>query len=334
MRIWAGELKETRVQVLESIAEAVGNTPMVRMSRLCAGLKHLVLAKCEFMNPGGSVKDRIAFYMVEQAEKEGRLRPGQLIVEATGGNTGIGLAMAARLKGYKLKTVMTEKVGKEKVELMKILGAETVVVPGGKSIDDPEHFINKARTIAQQEGAWYVDQFANEHNLHAHYKYTGPEIWEQTNGSVDVLVAGIGTGGTLCGAGKYLKERKPSVQLVLADPDGSQLSAFKRGASSDSAPYLVEGIGGDFIPAIVSLDIVDHCIQVSDQESIQAAHDLLAKEAILAGSSSGCVVAAAIKFCANQSGEGLTVVAILPDTGRLYFSTIYDDDWLASHLAT
>ncbi len=324
----------TLVPVLQSIAESVGNTPIVHLSRLGAGLKHTILAKCEFMNPGGSIKDRIAFYMVEQAEKEGKLRPGQLIVEATGGNTGIGLAMAARLKGYKLKAVMTEKVGKEKVYLMRILGAETLVVPGGKTIDDPEHFINKARTIAAQEGAWYVDQFANPHNLQAHYKFTGPEIWEQTNGQVDVLVAGIGTGGTLCGAGKFLKELKPSLQLVLADPAGSQLTGFRQGFASAGAAYLVEGIGGDFIPGIVSMDIIDHCIQVSDQASIDAAHELMTKEAILAGSSSGCVVAAAMQFCRQKNDQPLTVVAVLPDTGRLYMSTIYDDAWLASHLAT
>lgn len=170
---------ETRMKVLDSIAQAVGNTPMVRLGRLGAGLAHTLLAKCEFMNPGGSVKDRISFYMVEQAEKEGSLRPGQLIVEATGGNTGIGLAMAARLKGYKLVTVMPEKASKEKVVIMQLLGAETVVVPGGKTIDDPAHFINQARRIARERNAWFVDQFANRHNLQAHYQYTGPEIWSR-----------------------------------------------------------------------------------------------------------------------------------------------------------
>jgi cystathionine beta-synthase len=324
--------KEPNVEILNSIAEAVGNTPMIRLSRINKYPNHTLLAKCEFMNPGGSVKDRIAFYMVEQAELEGDLKPGQLIVEATGGNTGIGLALAAKLTGHKLVTVMTEKVGKEKIHMMQVLGAETIVVPGGKLIDDPAHFINQGRQIAKERNAWYVDQFENKHNLDAHYKFTGPEIWKQTDGTIDALVAGIGTGGTLCGAGRYLKEQKPSLKLVLADPIGSMLSDWHNGTEPHPAPYLVEGIGGDFVAGNVNMSMIDHSIAVTDKMSIDTAHDLLEKEAIFAGSSSGCVLAAAMKYCEQSNQKGLTVVAVLPDTGRLYMDTIFEEQWLLARV--
>ncbi len=319
-----------KMKALDSIAEAVGNTPLVRLSRLGRAQGHNLFAKCEFMNPGGSVKDRIAFYMVEKAEKEGRLRPGQLIVESTGGNTGIGLAMAACLKGYKLLCVMTEKVNKDKQRMMKVFGAELLVVPGGKSIDDPLHYINQGRRIAQERGGWFVSQFDNKDNFEAHYSTTGPEIWEQTEGKVDVLVAGIGTGGTLCGAGKFLKEKNPAVQLVLADPAGSLLSAWQSGGEPKADAYLVEGIGGDFIPGIVDLSSIDKSIQVSDEDSVKVAHDLIRKEALFVSGSAGCIVSAAIRYCEESQRKNLNVVAIIPGTGRMYFSTLFDEDWLAA----
>lgn len=320
------------MEILNSIAAAVGNTPLIRLDRINQTKKHNLLGKCEFMNPGGSVKDRIAFYMVEQAEKSGQLRPGQLIVEATGGNTGIGLALAAKLTGHKLLTVMSEKVGKEKVHLMQVLGAETVVVPVGKSIDDPEHFINQAKRIAQERDAWYVNQFNNSDNLDAHYNFTGPEIWRQTEGTIDVFVAGIGTGGTLCGAGRFFKEQKPSVKLVLADPLGSMLADWHNRTEPHPAPYLVEGIGGDFIAGNVNMDMIDAAIHIDDRTSIETAHELLEKEGIFGGSSSGCVVAAAMRFCNLNMDSPLTVVAVLPDTGRLYMDTIFSNEWLDSRL--
>ncbi len=321
------------VDILNSISEAVGNTPLIRLDRINQEKQHNLLAKCEFMNPGGSVKDRIGFYMVEQAEKSGQLKPGQLIVEATGGNTGIGLALAAKLTGHKLVTVMSEKVGKEKVHMMQVLGAETIVVPGGKLIDDPDHFINQGKRIAQERDAWYVDQFNNSHNLDAHYKFTGPEIWRQTDGTVDVFVAGIGTGGTLCGAGRFLKEKKPSVKLVLADPLGSMLADWHNRTEPHPAPYLVEGIGGDFIAGNVDMDLIDAAIHIDDKTSIETAHQLLELEGIFGGSSSGCVLAAAMRFCQLNQERSLTVVAVLPDTGRLYMDTIFSNEWLASRLA-
>jgi cystathionine beta-synthase len=322
------------MQIFDSISSAVGNTPLVRMSRIAPDLKHNLLGKCEFLNPGGSVKDRIAFRMVQAAERSGRLKPGQTMVEGTGGNTGIGLALAAKLTGHKLICVMTEKVNRDKQNLMRKFGAEVMVVPGGKSVNDPTHFINQARTLASETGAWFVDQFANEDNFSTHYETTGPEIWQQTGGSVDVLVAGVGTGGTLCGAGRYLKEQKPSVKLVLADPAGSTLLEVHKKVAGNPASYIVEGIGGDFIPAIVDMDIIDYVIRIEDERSIAITQQLLEKEAIFVGGSSGCIVAAAIQYCRDVSAvengkeKTLNVVAILPSSGNLYLSTIFDDQWL------
>ena len=318
----------TPLTTYDSIAEAVGRTPMVRLSRLGRPRDKHLLAKCEHMNPGGSVKDRIAFYMLERAEAEGRLRPGQLIVEATGGNTGIGLALAANLKGYQLLCVMAEKVGNEKVRMMEIFGAQTLVVPGGKTIDDPEHFINQAKKIAAERGGWFVGQFENQDNWQIHYDTTGPEIWDQTEGKVDALVAGIGTGGTLLGAGAYLKKQKAQVKLVLADPKGSMLADWQAGTEPYSDSYLVEGIGGDFLPDIVDLKKVDAAIHIDDETSIRTAYELIRKEALFVSGSAGCIVAAAIKYAEEQTSEGSTVVAVLPGSGRLYMNTIYNPQWL------
>lgn len=321
--------------ILDSIAGAVGNTPLIRLSRLHRterAARQTLLAKCEFMNPGGSVKDRIAFHMVERAEAEGRLRPGQLIVEATGGNTGIGLAMAARLKGYRLLCVMTEKVGEEKVRTMQLFGAEVLVLPGGKPITDPDHFINQAKRITEERGGWYVGQFDNQDNLDAHYKTTGPEIWEQTGGKVDVLVAGIGTGGTLLGAGRYLRERKPSVKLVLADPAGSLLSDWVECETPTAGAYVVEGIGGDFVPGIVQLDEINRAFKIPDNISVQTTYELLRSESLFVGGSSGCITAAALRYCEEAEESGLTVVCILPSSGRLYTRTIFNPDWIAQKL--
>lgn len=318
---------------LNSIEDLVGNTPMLKLPRVGRGVNHHLMAKCEFLNPGGSVKDRIAFHMVRKAEQSGRLAPGGTIVEATAGNTGIGLALVAALRGYKLITVMSQKVSQDKVKLLEALNAEVVITPAGKSIDDPEHFMNRAKAIAETSGAWLADQFNNATNIEAHYETTGPEIWQQTQGAIDVLVVGCGTGGTLSGAGRYLKERKKEIKIVLADPIGSMLADLVRGKQSTSAAYIVEGIGQDFVPGNLDLPLIDDVIQVSDTDSVETAKDLLSKEAMFVGSSSGCIVFAALEYCRRLDGEGKTVVAVLPDGGRGYVSTIYNADWLKQKLS-
>jgi cystathionine beta-synthase len=317
---------------LASIAQAIGNTPMVSLSRFGRDCGHNLLAKCEFLNPGGSIKDRIAWHMVRRAEERGELKSGGTIVEATAGNTGIGLAMAAALKGYKLTTVMSAKVSADKVNLLRALGAKVIITPMGLASDNPEHFINKARILAQGTGAWLCDQFNNADNIEAHYLTTGPEIWQQTEGQIDVLIAGAGTGGTLTGAGRFLKEQKASVQVILADPEGSVQCGRVEGKQGTSASYLVEGIGGDMIPANLELDNIDGAITISDRQSIEAAYKLMREEALFVGSSSGCIAAAALRYAReNKADRGsLNIVAVLPDGGRAYMSTIYDDTWLAA----
>lgn len=315
--------------VFDSMAQVVGNTPIIRLSRFGRGLQHNLLGKCEFLNPGGSVKDRIAFHMVAKAEASGKLKPGSVIVEATAGNTGIGLALVAMLKGYKLIVVMSQKVSKDKVKMLESLHAEVVITPSGKTSDDPEHFMNQAKAIAAEHNGWLADQFNNPSNVEAHYETTGPEIWEQTAGAVDVLVAGVGTGGTLSGTGRYLKEKNPDLKIVLADPVGSLLSDFVNGEKkSQSGSYVVEGIGQDFVPGNFDLSLVDACFQVSDEQSIRTAEQLLQTEAMFVGSSSGCIANAALRYCEQLPGKGKNVVVILPDGGRGYMSTIYDTTWL------
>ncbi len=325
------------MDIHDSIADLIGNTPMVRLKRFGRSFesKGELVAKCEFLNPGGSVKDRIAFHMVKKAEEKGLLKPGGTIVEATAGNTGIGLALAAALGGYKLIAVMSQKVSTDKVRMLESLGAEAIVVPSGTTRDHPEHFMNKAKSLAQEDGAWLCDQFFNEFNIEAHYQSTGPEIWKQTEGQVDAIVAGVGTGGTITGAGRYLKEKKPSLKVILADPKGSMLKALVEGKEPDSSSYLVEGIGQDFVPGNFDIDLVDKVIEVDDRSSIEAAKELWQTEAMFVGSSAGCIIHAARQYLLElePEKEGRTmVVPILPDNGRSYMSTIYNPDWLAEKL--
>jgi len=324
----------TDTAIANSLEELIGNTPIIRLSRFCQSenLKHTILGKCEFLNPGGSVKDRIAFHMVRKAEETGRLKPGGTIIEATAGNTGIGLAQVAAVRGYKLITVMSEKVSKDKVNFLRALGAETVVLPGGKPISDPDNFMNRARKMAEDTGAWLANQFYNETNAEAHYQSTGPEVWNQTGGTVDVLIAGVGTGGTLSGTGRYLKEHKPGVKVVLADPIGSSLADLVQGKESKSASYLVEGIGQDFIPGNFDISLVDDVVRVADQDAVAMSKKVLATEGLFLGSSSGCIIAAAVEYARRLSGENKNIVIILPDGGRGYLSTIYNEEWLSLKL--
>jgi cystathionine beta-synthase len=316
------------MDVNESIASVVGNTPIVRLSRFTSGANYNLFGKCEFLNPGGSIKDRIGFYMVQKAAERGDLKPGGTIVEATAGNTGVGLALAANLYGYKLITVMSQKVSKDKVRLLEALNSETIISPSGKSSDDPEHFLNRARAIAKERGAWFADQFYNQNNAEVHYQTTAPELWKQMDGKIDVFVAGVGTGGTLTGVGRYLKERNSAAKVVLADPIGSLLTGMVDGHAGVSSSYVVEGIGQDFVPGNFDLHVVDAAIQVSDLDSVRAAHKLLATEAMFVGSSAGSILHAAVQYAEHSDSEGKNIVVVLPDGGRGYLSTVYNPEWL------
>lgn len=312
-----------------SIAATIGETPIIRLGRFGAGLRHRLYAKCELLNPGGSVKDRIGLFLVEQAELRGDLQPGGTIVEATAGNTGLSLALAAAAKGYRFIAVVTTKNSVDKVELLRACGAEVEVVPHGRDGEGRAIFVERAREIARElPGSWFADQFSNPDNPAAHYATTGPEIWRQTGGQIDVLVAGIGTGGTLHGAGLYLKERRPDLRLVLADPEGSVLNDFATtGRLAAPRPHVVEGIGPVFLPANARLDLLDEILCIPDAETVHTCLELVRAEGILAGSSSGCILAAARRYAARAGERDLAILALLPDGGRGYLSTIYSPEW-------
>ncbi len=308
-----------------SILQAVGKTPLIRLRAVAAETDSPIYVKAEFLNPGGSVKDRIGPAMIEAAEREGALRPGGVIIEATAGNTGVGLAQTAALKGYRCIFVLPDKMSEEKTLLLKAYGAEVVITPASVPPDSPESYNGVADRLAREiPGAFRPNQFFNPNNPLAHYLATGPEIWEDTEGKVEVFVAGMGTGGTISGAAKYLKERNPDIIIVGADPEGSILSGDTPRA------YKVEGIGEDFIPRTFDRQIVDEMVRVSDRESFQMARRLAREEGMLVGGSSGTAVAAAIKF-ARRLSVPRCIVTILPDTGRNYLSKIHSDSWMAEN---
>ncbi|HVO39539.1 MAG TPA: cystathionine beta-synthase [Spirochaetia bacterium] len=308
--------------VKESILEAIGRTPLVRLQRIGAGLKASFFGKVEYMNPGGSVKDRVAVKMIEAAEKEGLLKPGGVIVEATAGNTGVGLALAAAVKGYRCIFVMPDKMSEDKISLLRAYGAEVVITPTSVRPDSPESYNGVAdRLSGEIPGAYRPNQFANPNNPRAHYLSTGPEIWEDSGGKVDVLVAGMGTGGTISGTARFLKEKNPRLVVVGADPEGSILS----GDSPRS--YKVEGIGEDFIPRTFDRQIVDEMVRVSDRDSFNTARRLAREEGLLAGGSAGTAMAAALVY-ARRLSEPRRIVVVLPDTGRNYLSKIFSDRWM------
>lgn len=307
---------------LDSVLEAIGRTPLIRLRRMAAHVPSPIYVKAEMLNPGGSIKDRVAVAMLEAAEREGRLRPGGTIIEATAGNTGVGLAMAAAVKGYRLIVVLPDKMSEDKIRLLKAYGAEVVVTATNVPPDSPESYNGVADRLAREiPNAWRPNQFENPNNPQVHYETTGAEIWEQTDGEVGVFVAGMGTGGTISGVGRYLKERNPSVTIVGADPEGSILSG--------DAPrsYLVEGIGEDFIPKTFNRQVVDEMVRVSDKESFLTARRLAREEGILAGGSGGTALAAALKYAQRLTSPRLIVV-LLPDTGRNYLSKMYNDVWM------
>ena len=315
--------------ILDSILETVGNTPLIRLNRVTQGVKATVLAKVEFFNPGGSVKDRIAFSIIEAAEKEGRLKPGGTIVESTSGNTGAGLALVAALKGYKAIFTMPDKMSAEKVRLLKAFGAEVIVTPTAVPPESPESYYEVAKRIVRETpNAVLANQYFNPENPATHYRTTGPEIWEQTGGKIDYFVAGLGTGGTISGTGKFLKEKNPDIRVVGADPVGSILKEyFETGKMSEAHPYKVEGIGEDIIPGTLHFEYIDEIHQVTDKESFNMARRISREEGIFVGGSSGTAAVVALKV-ARDLPRDKVVVVLFPDTGERYLSKFYSDEWM------
>lgn len=314
------------MEYVEHVTDLVGNTPLVKLNALAEGVSATVLAKVEYFNPGGSVKDRIALRMIEAAEKSGELAPGGTIVEPTSGNTGVGLAMVAQRKGYKCVFVCPDKVSEDKRNTLKAYGAEVVVCPTAVAPEHPDSYYNVSdRLVREIEGAWKPDQYANPENPQSHYLTTGPELWRQTAGKITHFVAGVGTGGTITGTGRYLKEVSDGrVKVIGADPEGSVYSG------GTGRPYLVEGVGEDFWPDAYDRHIADEIIAVSDAESFQVTRRLAREEGLLVGGSCGMAAAAAIKL-AKRLGPDDVVVVLLPDGGRGYLSKVFNDDWMASY---
>ncbi len=314
----------------ESVLDTVGWTPLIRLARLGSGIRTPVYGKAEYVNPGGSVKDRIGLAIIEGAERRGELRPGGTIVEGTSGNTGVGLAIAASLKGYRCVFTMPDKMSQEKVRLLKAYGAEVVITPTAVPPDHPDNYVMKAKQIAKETpNAILANQFYNDINPEAHYASTGPEIWQQTEGRVTHLVVGAGTGGTVSGAGKYLKEQNPKIRVVAGDPVGSLYTHYHRShALGDGHPYKVEGIGGDKIPSTIWFDWIDEFRQVSDRTSLMMARRLAREEGILAGGSTGLNVSLALDIARELDDPKGLVVTILADTGERYLSKVFNDEWM------
>jgi cystathionine beta-synthase len=312
-----------------NILEAVGNTPMIRLNRINAGLKPQIYVKAEYTNPGGSVKDRIGITMIDEAERKGLLKPGGTIIEGTSGNTGMGLALVAAVRGYKMVFTITDKQSKEKVDLLKALGAEVIVCPTAVEPEDPRSYYSVAKKLAREiPNSFYPNQYDNQMNPEAHYRTTGPEIWEDSEGKITHFVCGIGTGGTVSGVGKYLKEKNPDIKIIGVDPYGSLYYDFvKTGEVIKAKTYVVEGIGEDFFPTTMNLKILDDVIQVNDEECFVVARRLVKLEGLFTGGSGGGCISATLRM-AKDLGPEAFIVALLPDTGMRYLSKVYNDEWM------
>ena len=313
----------------KNILEAVGRTPIVRLNRITGDSKAQVYVKADYLNPGGSVKDRIGISMIDEAERKGLLKPGGTIIEGTSGNTGMGLALVAAVRGYKMVFTITDKQSKEKIDLLKALGAEVIVCPTAVEPEDPRSYYSVAKKLAREiPNSYYPNQYENPMNPEAHYRTTGPEIWEDTEGKITHFVCGVGTGGTISGVGKYLKEKNPGVKVIGVDPIGSlYYEKVKTGKVGRALTYVVEGIGEDFFPATMNLNILDDILQVTDEECFVVARRLVKMEGIFTGGSGGGCISAALKV-AEKLGPRDLIVAFLPDTGMRYLSKVYNDEWM------
>ena len=316
----------------ENALETIGHTPLVSLKKIQKGTKAEIMAKLEFLNPAGSVKDRMALYMIEDAEKRGLLKPGGTIVENSSGNTGAALAMIAAVKGYKCIITMPDKMSDEKKNLMQAFGAKVVVTPTDVPADSPESYYSVARRIAKETpNSFYPDQYNNPKNIDAHYETTGPEIWDQTDGNIDIFVSGIGTGGTLSGVGRFLKKQNPDIQIIAVDPIGSVFyDYYKTGKLPEPHMYKVEGIGEDYLVKAVDFSVINDMLQVNDEDSFLMARRLTREEGIFAGGSSGSAVWAALQVARNLN-EPKNIVVILPDSGTRYLSKIFNDNWMKEH---
>ena len=319
--------------VYDNITQTIGNTPIVKLNKLSSAFKANVYVKVEYMNPGASVKDRIAIQIINDAEASGELKPGGTIIEATSGNTGAGLAMTAAVRGYQCICVLPDKQSEEKRNVLRGYGAKVVVTPTNVEADDPRSYYKvAARLVEETENSFYANQYHNPSNPKTHYLSTGPEMWEQLEGNIDVFVAGLGTGGTITGVGKYLKEQKPDVQIVGVDPIGSlYYDYFKTGKLTEAFSYVLEGIGEDFLPSTCDLNYVDEIVRVNDAECFTMTRRLAREEGIFAGGSCGAAIAGALHYLEKHDREGLNVLILLPDSGSRYLSKIFNDQWMADN---